>query len=77
MYTQQFVGTVCHRYSAINVMFSVVLCSGFTGMHSTFILKKNPHQEVQAEIATALDREDLLKRGELRDAPERVYFVTK
>ena len=28
-----FVGTVCHRYSAIHVLFGVVLCSGFAGMY--------------------------------------------
>ena len=29
----QFVGTVCDCYSGINVLFSVVLYSGFAGMH--------------------------------------------
>ena len=30
---KQFVVTVCHRYNAIHVLFSVVLCSDFAGMH--------------------------------------------
>jgi hypothetical protein len=34
----EFVGTICHRYCAMNVLFSVVLCSGFAGMHPP----KNP-----------------------------------
>ena len=41
--------TVCHLYSAINVLFSVVLRSGFAGMH----LKKmwsSPHQDLHAKI---------------------------
>jgi hypothetical protein len=45
------VGTVCHRYSLIHVLFSVVLCSGFAGMHPTFYVCL-PHQDLYAKIAT-------------------------
>ena len=47
---QLYVGPVCHRYSAINVLFGVVLCSGFAGMHLTFLFFL-PHQDLHAKIA--------------------------
>ena len=47
-------GTVCHRYSAIHVLFSVVLCSGFAGMHLKYlyIFFGLPHQDLLTNIAT-------------------------
>jgi hypothetical protein len=48
---QPYVGTVCHRYSAINVLFR-----GFPGMHSTLFL---PHQDFHAKITTAQDAENI------------------
>jgi hypothetical protein len=42
------VGTVCHCYIEISVLFSVVLCSGFAGMHPTFSFL--PHQHLHAKI---------------------------
>ena len=45
-------GTVCHRYSAINVQYCLVLCSGFAGMHPTILGGSLPHQDLHAKIAT-------------------------